>query len=81
MIFTESEIAYMRSQPLGRIEEESASLPSGIDGPFISIHPTRILTWGLDAPDSTSPKLIGMPYNARDVAPHAESTSQRKDPS
>jgi hypothetical protein len=42
---------------------------SGIDGPFISVHPTRILAWGLDTPNSTSPRLNGMPYNARDVDP------------
>lgn len=38
------------------------------DGPFIRIHPTRVLAFGLDVPEGSSPKLNGLHFNARDVA-------------
>jgi pyridoxamine 5'-phosphate oxidase family protein len=38
-----------------------------VAGPFIRVHPTRILAFGLDAPDPRSSTLNGLPFNARDV--------------
>jgi pyridoxamine 5'-phosphate oxidase family protein len=38
-----------------------------VAGPFIRIHPTRILAFGLDEPDAAGASLNGMPFNARDV--------------
>lgn len=54
---------------------------SVVGGPFIRIHPTRVLAFGLDAPAADSPTLNGLPYNARNVAtggapaPASEETS------
>lgn len=52
--------------------ERGAALPFGSRGAFISIHPERVLAWGLDAPAQDSPRLNGMPYNARDIVPRTQ---------
>lgn len=47
-----------------------AEVPSAhpiVAGPFIRIHPTRILAFGLDAPDASATQLNGMPFHARNV--------------
>ncbi len=55
------------------ITDEAAPASSPIvPGPFIRIHPTRVLAFGLDDPAEGSPTLNGMPYNARDVAFHPD---------
>lgn len=52
-----------------------------VPGAFIRIHPTRVLALGLDAPSDDSPKLNGMPYNARDVpAPHSPGVGENPAP-
>ena len=38
-----------------------------VQGPFIRVHPTRVLAFGLDKPQAGAATLNGLPYNARDV--------------
>lgn len=48
------------------VENAADKHPLG-DGPFIRIHPRRILAFGLDIPADSSPTLNGLHFNARDV--------------
>jgi hypothetical protein len=52
--FTDAEIAYLASQPLGRLATVGAETRARLGAPFefdeayIRIHPRRILAWGID---------------------------------
>lgn len=47
--------------------DRAPSRDSLVAGPFIRIHPVRVLALGIDTPGEGPPTLNGMPINARDV--------------
>lgn len=57
-------------------DQAAGKQPLG-EGPFIRIHPTRILALGLDEPEDSIPVLNGLHFNARDVE---DAQAERRQP-